>query len=161
MTHFTVQSICGIGMSNTLSKIRAKKDHANDSQVIQNQSEQVSALKRSQAAIPLLNAFNDIKGEFVRIELLKQIWPKDFDRRNDRLVGLVMEVLGGETYPYGLKFYIPGGYRSFAVELGQDESLIYTTTREADSGKPQYVTFRDQEQWMDFFYKTMAYIIDV
>jgi len=148
-------------MNDTLSKIRAKTERASDSQIAERQERQLAAIKRARAAVPLIAAFNDIKNELVRVELLKQVWPDDFDRRNDRLVGLVAEIIGGETHPYGLKFHIPGGYRSFIVELGPDDTPVYASIREGQSGRPQYVTFRDEAQWMEFFYKTMAYILEV
>ncbi|MBB1074680.1 hypothetical protein HUU62_09690 [Rhodoferax sp. 4810] len=148
-------------MNDTLSKIRAKAEHASDSQVTQQQTQQVAAAIRARAAAPLFAAFNDIKNEFVRVDLLKQIWPTDFDRRNDRVIGLVIEIIGGDAHPCGLKLQIPGGHRSFAVELAADGSIAYTSTREAQGGRPQYITFQNETQWMEFFYKTMAYILEV
>ncbi len=148
-------------MNATLSKIRAKLNTGNDPQTAEQQLRRALDLKRAQAALPLLAAFEEIKDQPVKVELLKQIWTTDFDRRNDRLLGLVQQFLGTAPHYYGIKFHIPNGSRVFSIEVGAEETLLYTSTRDGHSGRPQYVTFRDADQWMEFFYKTMAYILEV
>ncbi|MBK5969878.1 MULTISPECIES: hypothetical protein [Thiorhodovibrio] len=148
-------------MNDTLSKIRQKAEQGGESQMQQKESKDSSAAARAKAAEPLLTAFRDIQNEFVKVDLLKQIWPTDFDRRNDRLAGLIAEVLGGPQAPHGIKLMVPGGYRSFSVDFAGDGTLQYTSAREPYSGRAQYVHFQNEEQWMEFFYKTMAYILEV
>ncbi|MBK1647864.1 hypothetical protein [Rhabdochromatium marinum] len=148
-------------MSNTLSKIRQRASQTGESQMLEKETKDTLAMKRAKAAEPLLSAFREIQNEFVKIDLLKQIWPDDFDRRNDRLAGLVTEQLGGAQYPHGIKFLVPGGFRSFSVDISSDGNLCYTSAREPHSGRAQYISFQNEEQWMDFFYKTMAYILEV
>lgn len=148
-------------MNDTLSKIRQKAGQSGESQMQQQEAKDSNAAARAKAAEPLLTAFREIQNEFVKVELLKQIWPNDFDRRNDRLAGLVAEVLGGPRFPHGIKLMVPGGFRSFSVDYSSDGSLQYTSAREPHSGRAQYVHFQNEEQWMEFFYKTMAYILEV
>jgi hypothetical protein len=148
-------------MNDTLSKIRQKAGQTGESQILQQESKDSEAARRAKAAEPLLTAFRDIQNEFVKIDLLKQIWPNDFDRRNDRLLGLLSETLGDPRYPHGIKLLVPGGFRSFSVDFAADGNLLYTSAREPHSGRAQYVNFQNEEQWMEFFYKTMAYILEV
>jgi hypothetical protein len=148
-------------MNDTLSKIRQKVGQTGESQLLQQETKDQAAEQRARAAKPLIDAFRDIQNEFVRIELLKQIWPNDFDRRNDRLAGLLVEWLGGAQRPHGIRLQVPGGFRSFSVDLAGDGNLCYTSTREPHSGRAQYITFQNEEQWMEFFYKTMAYVLEV
>lgn len=148
-------------MNDTLSKIRQKAEKSGESQVLRDESKDSEAARRAKAAEPLLTAFREVQNEFVKIDLLKQIWPNDFDRRNDRLIGLLAEVLGGPRFPHGIKLQVPGGFRSFSVDPAGDGNLCYTSAREPHSGKAQYVNFQTEEQWMEFFYRTMAYILEV
>ncbi|EIC23331.1 hypothetical protein [Thiorhodovibrio frisius] len=148
-------------MNDTLSKIRRKASQSGESQMMEKESKDSDAVKRAKAAEPLIKAFEDIQNEFVKIDLLKQIWPTDFDRRNDRLGGLVAEVIGGPENPCGIKLMVPGGFRSFVVDLAGEGGIRYTSAREPHSGRAQYINFQTEEQWMEFFYKTMAYILEV
>jgi len=148
-------------MNDTLSKIRQKAGQSGESQMLEKQSRDSTAQKRAKAAEPLMTAFREIQNEFVKVDLLKQIWPTDFDRRNDRLAGLVAEILGDPRFPHGIKLMVPGGFRSFSVDISSDGTLCYTSAREPHSGRAVYVNFQNEEQWMEFFYKTMAYILEV
>ena len=119
------------------------------------------ARQRSEAAAPLLQAFADIQHRFVRIDVLKRIWPSDYQRRPDHARGLVAGVLGGERYPYGLSLFIPGGHAVFEVDLTWDGQLHYVSSRETTSTRPQAARFETPEPWLEEFYQTLAQLLEL
>lgn len=148
-------------MNDTLSKIKAKAEGARASVAEEKDSSLVMAQSRHEAALPLLKAFADIQDNFVKIEVLKRIWPTDYDRRPDRARGLVIAVLGGETYPCGLMFHSPGGVRSFEVRETWDGRLTYISSRETAGARPLFWQFDTPEPWLDGFYQTMATMLEL
>jgi hypothetical protein len=150
-------------MNDTLSRIKAQAERRRDSQA-QAQGKASSmelAQRRSEAAKPLLAAFADVANAFVRIDVLKRIWPSDYQRRPDRARGLVIGLLGGEAHPYGLSLHIPGGQASFQVELTWDGKIMYVTSREVLSAQPHSAKFETPEPWLNEFYQMMATLLEL
>lgn len=148
-------------MKDTLSKIRMK---SGDRTLAQEQKKDQGvrlAAELHQAAKPLLQAFEEIKEQPLRIDAMKRIWPDDFDRRDDRAISLVETYLGGEKQPHGLRLRMPGGHRSFTVERTFANQLDYIAVRESLSGAPHSRHFSSTEPWLDLFYDVMATVLEL
>jgi hypothetical protein len=148
-------------MNDTLSRIRAEAERARASSEEGKLSSEESAMRRHRAALPLLGAFADVQHNFVKIEVLKRIWPKDYEQRPDRARGLVIARHGGDLHPCGLIFRIPGGFRSFEVQETWNGRLVYISSRETDGSRPQSWQFDTPEPWLDGFYKAMATLLEL
>jgi hypothetical protein len=148
-------------MNDTLSRIKAQAERQRESQTAGKAATEESVLRRSEAAQPILKAFADIQHAFVRIDVLKRIWPSDYQRRPDRARGLLAGLLGGERYPYGLMLHIPGGQATFEVELTWDGKLMYVSSRETLSTRPRLVRVERPEPWLEEFYQTMSTLLEI
>ncbi|WP_147431155.1 hypothetical protein [Thiocapsa rosea] len=148
-------------MNDTLSKIKAQAERARSSQEEGKETSLEKAQRRHAAALPLLQAFADVQDNFVKIDVLKRIWPGDYDRRPDRVHGLVAAVLGGEAHPCGLMLHVPGGLCSFEVRETWDGKIIYTSSRETTGARHLLWQFDQPEPWLDGFYRTMAGLLEV
>jgi hypothetical protein len=148
-------------MNDTLSRIKAEAERRRVSDAMGKSSTLEQAQRRHEAALPLFKAFADVQDSFVRIDVLKRIWPSDYDRRPDRARGLVIGVLGGERQPYGLSLYIPGGQASYQVEATWDGKILYVSSREVSSARPQSWKFEAQQPWLDDFYLTMSSLLEL
>ncbi len=116
---------------------------------------------RAQLAAPLLRAFADVEQEFVRVAVLRQIWPTDFDRRDDRVSGLLVEKLGPAIAPYGLKMALPHGFLSFEVTLKKEECPVFQCIRDTNGQRPLTMDFPDGQHWLDYFYKVIAEVVEL
>lgn len=148
-------------MNDTLSKIKAMAERSQTSRDQTRDTSLDQAQRCHEAALPLLEAFADVQEHFVKIEVLKQIWPRDYDRRPDRVHGLVAAKLGGEALPCGLMLHIPGGLCSFEVHETWDRKLVYTSSRETHGARPLIRQFDHPEPWLEGFYRTLAGLLDV
>lgn len=148
-------------MKDTLDKIRAHAERARSFRDDLREGDSLAAARRHQAFRPLLDAFMDVQDQYVRVESLKAIWPRDFQQRNERARGLLAALLGGERQPHGLRLYIPGGYRTFDVQENWDGTLTYVSARETEGMRPHIVNFSQLEPWLEVFYETMASLLEV
>ncbi len=148
-------------MNDTFSKIKAQADRQRESRSADKAAGAESAQRRSEAAQPILKAFADIQHAFVRIDVLKRIWPNDYQRRPDRARGLLAGLLGGERHPYGLMLHIPGGQATFEVEMTWDGKILYVSSRETLSSRPRLVKVERPEPWLEEFYQTMSTLLEV
>ena len=148
-------------MNDTISKI---KQLAENSQIAAARSK-ATALEKTQrrhdAAQPLLKAFADVQNAPVRIEVLKRIWPYDFQHRPDRASALVIGYLGDPRRPHGMSFHTPGGQASYEVELTWDDRIVYVSTRETGGSQPQSKKFSEPDSWLAGFYHTMAPMLEI
>lgn len=115
----------------------------------------------SELAAPLIRAFRDVETEFVRISVLRQIWPHDYDRRDDRVAGLLLAMIGPEQAPYGLKLAVPHGALSFEVTLQSDGSPVFSCIRDTHGQRPMPMDFPNSDAWLEFFYKSIADLIEL
>jgi len=148
-------------MNDTLSRIRARAEQAQSVQDEQKQSTVDAASRRHEAAKPLLDAFADVQHHYVKIDVLKTIWPDDYQQRDDRARGLVTGVLGGERLPYGLRLRAPGGFRTWEVQVDWTGAYAYVASRETEGGRPHVNHFDRPEPWLDTFYQAMALMLEL
>ncbi|WP_295428082.1 hypothetical protein [uncultured Thiodictyon sp.] len=148
-------------MNDTLNKIKAEAQRRRESEAMRRASSMDLAQRRSAAAMPLFKAFSDIEHAFVRIDVLKRIWPEDYQRRSDRARGLVAGFLGGEPHPYGLSLHIPGGKATFEVELTWDGKILYVSSREVSGLRPWVSKVEQPEPWLEDFCQTMATLLEL
>lgn len=139
-------------MNQTLERLR---------QIAQGQSADDSDIRRRQAkcaelAAPLIQAFRDLENQFVKIDVLKRLWPEDYEQRNDRFGGLLINWIGPASNPHGLRLAIPHGTISFEVALRQDESPVFLCVRDIHSQRPAIMEFNNREEWLDYFFKSVA-----
>lgn len=148
-------------MNRTLEKLREivqeSEVSAMDSRLRNRQTSQSCA----QLAAPMINAFREVEQQFLRISVMQQIWPQDYDRRDDRVTGLLVSVLGPERAPYGLKFLVPHGSLRFEVVLEPGGSPKFICIRDTDGQRPMSMDFTDAESWLEFFYKSIADLIEL
>jgi hypothetical protein len=148
-------------VNDTLSKIKALAERAQATREGAQESSLEQAQRCHAAALPLLNAFADVQDHFVKIEVLKRIWPRDYDRRPDRIHGLVAARLGGDAFPCGLMLHVPGGLCSFEVHETWDGKMLYTSSRETAGARPLLWQFDHPEPWLEGFYRTLAGLLEV
>ncbi|EXJ15194.1 hypothetical protein [Imhoffiella purpurea] len=148
-------------MNQTLQKLR---ELAQESALTAQDSDVKTRRKYescAQIAAPLIRAFKDVENEFVRISILKQIWPRDYHRRDDRVRVLLVGMLGPREAPYGLKLAVPQGYLRFEVTLKPDGSPVFTCVRDTDGQRPMSMDFPDGDRWLEFFYKSIADLVEL
>ena len=148
-------------MNRTLEKLREIVQESElialDSKLRNRQTSQSCA----QLAAPLISAFRDIEQQFVRISVMQQIWPQDYDRRDDRVSGLLVSMLGPEQAPYGLKFLVPHGSLRFEVVLETNGAPKFICIRDTHGQRPMSMDFTDGESWLEFFYKSIADLVEL
>ena len=148
-------------MNDTVSRIKAEAERRREASASGKSSSEVQKQRLSEAAEPLIKAFADVQKTFVRIDVLKRIWPEDYLRRPDQASGLLVGFHGGEHYPYGLSLHIPGGRASFEVEESWDGKLSYTSTRETMGSRPRSWKYDAAEPWLDDFFQLMATLLEI
>ncbi len=117
--------------------------------------------KCAQLAQPLIQSFHDLGNEFVKVEVLKRLWPDDYEQRNDRLAGLLIAWIGPPTRPHGLRLAIPYGSLTFEVALRQDGSPVFLCVRDILSQRPAIMEFNDRKEWLEFFLKAIADLVEI
>ncbi|SDY08192.1 hypothetical protein SAMN05421644_12815 [Allochromatium warmingii] len=115
----------------------------------------------AELAAPLVQAFRDVQGEFVRIAMLRRIWPDDYDQRDDHVAGLLLDWIGPESAPQGLKLAMPGGSLTFEVALKRDGSAVFTCVRDTLGQRPAMMDFANRDDWLEFFYKSIAELVEL
>jgi hypothetical protein len=148
-------------MSDTLQRIKARKNAALASKQTEAERRAASTQRRAEAAQPLFAALRDVEGQFVKVKVLRQIWPEDFHNRDEHARVLVDSKLGDLSQPCGVRLHVPGGYRRFEVEEASDGGLNYISARETIGGRPHVATYTDRDQWLDAFYGTMASLLEI
>jgi hypothetical protein len=148
-------------MNNILDKLRA---HAEESRRSREDAAERAARRTSAlaaAAAPLVHAFREVQHEPLQVPVLRLVWGKAFDRKDERLVGLLIEVIGPGDAPYGLKLRVPSGTLRFEVELGPSDEPEYLCVRETEGLRPTVSSFADQGHWLEYFYKVLADMVEV
>lgn len=115
----------------------------------------------AELAEPLIRAFKDVESEFVRISVMRQIWPYDYDRRDDRVAGLLVHMIGPNEAPIGLKIAVPHGFLQFEVVLTPGGAPVFTCVRDTHGQRPLAMDFPNAEAWLEFFYKSIADLIEL
>lgn len=155
------QTIGVSNMNDTLSRIKAEAARVQAARAQGRDAALAMAQRRQAAAAALFAAFADVQDQFVRVEVLQQIWPADYQQRNDRARGLVVALLGPEQHPCGLRLRVPGGFRSFEVQETWDGQLRYISAREGPAGRTQATHFDHPQPWLEVFYRTMAMLLEL
>lgn len=148
-------------MNDTVSRIKAEAERRRESNASVKSSSEEQKQRLSEAAKPLLKAFADVQNTFVRIDVLKRIWPEDYLRRPDQASGLLVGFHGGEHHPCGLSLHIPGGHASFVVEETWDGKVSYTSTREILGSRPRSWKYDAAGPWLDDFFQLMATLLEI
>ena len=148
-------------MNDTLNRIKAEAERRRESIASGKSSSEEQKQRLSEAAAPLLKAFADVQNAFVRIEVLKRIWPEDYQRRPDQASGLLVGYHGGERFPCGLSLHIPGGSASFEVEETWDGKVFYHSSRDTMGSRPRFWKYESPGPWLDDFYQLLATMLEV
>ena len=148
-------------MNQTLQKLRQiAQDSTLSTEDTVNRKRQLHA-SCAELAAPLVQAFRDVQGEFVRITMLSRIWPDDYHQRDDRVAGLLLAWIGPESAPQGLKLAMPNGSLIFEVSLKRDGSAVFTCVRDTLGQRPAIMDFANHDDWLEFFYKSIAELIEL
>jgi hypothetical protein len=148
-------------MNDTLKRIKARVDKAVETRLTEAEKQANIARQRAAAAVPLFEAFKDVRNQLVKVSVLQRIWPEDFHNKDDHATVLLSDVLGDKRAPYGLRLHIPGGFRRFEVEVLADGNLNYVAVRESLGGRPHVANFNSPEPWLDSFYITMGSLLEL
>jgi hypothetical protein len=148
-------------MNDTLKRIQARRNMAIESRLSEEHKRAEAARRKAEAAAPLFAAFDDVRNQLVRVNVLKQIWPEDFHSRDDHASVLVAEIIADRHQPYGIKLHVPGGHRRFEVEILPDGDFSYVVSRDTLGGRPHVSNYSSREQWLDTFYGTMASLLEI
>lgn len=148
-------------MNDTISRIKQIADNSQISAARSKATAQEKVQRRHEAAKPLLKAFSDVQHSLVRIEVLKSIWPFDFQHRPDRASALVIGYLGDPRHPSGISFHTPSGQASYEVELTWDDRIVYVSSKETGGSQPQSKKFSEPDPWLAGFYHTMAPMLEI
>ena len=148
-------------MNTTLQKLRELAQESVLSSEDTSIRKQEIIASCSELAAPLIRAFKDVEKEFVRISVLRQIWPHDYDRRDDRVAGLLISFVGSDEAPYGLKLAVPHGSLRFEVSLKGDGSPVFSCYRDTHGQRPLAMDFANGDDWLEFFYKSIADLVEL
>lgn len=148
-------------MNRTLDKLREIVQESELTALDSRLRDRQTSQSRAQLAAPLIDAFRDVEQQFVRISVMRQIWPRDYDRRDDRLAGLLVSMSGPEQAPYGLKLLVPQGSLRFEVLLEASGAPRFICIRDTLGQRPAAMDFTDAESWLEFFYKSIADLIEL
>jgi len=148
-------------MNETLKRIKARVDEAVETRMTETEKQANMARKKAAAAVPLFEAFKDVRTQLVKVSVLQRIWPEDFHNKDDHATVLLSEILGDKRAPYGLRLHIPGGFRRFEVEVLADGNLNYIAVRESLGGRPHVANYNSPEPWLDSFYLTMGSLLEI
>lgn len=148
-------------MSNTLERLKAQaRQIQQDSEVARMRAEAMRDA-RAAAAAPLVQAYEDVKHQLVRVPVLRHVWGEHFENHDEHLAGLLIEMLETEGAVCGLKLRVAGGTVAFLVDAGNGDDLAFLSVRETQGLTPTIRSFVDQEHWMDYFIKVLADMIEV
>jgi hypothetical protein len=122
----------------------------------------LAELKRlEQAAAPILTAYSDLKDQYLRVSVLKQLWPDDFGSRGDRVSALLLGFVAERGMNYGLAIRVPAGQMRFFVQQQKNDELIYIATRDIGDAPPAIREFINRDDWVGYFLRTLANMIDL
>lgn len=148
-------------MNQTLQKLRELAQESVLSEEDSMVRKQEALASCAELAAPLIHAFKDVENEFVRISIMRQIWPHDYDRRDDRVSGLLANLVGPKDAPSGLKMLVPHGSLQFEVVLMLNGTPVYNCFRDTHGQRPLTMDFPNAEAWLEFFYKSIADLIEL
>jgi hypothetical protein len=148
-------------MNNTISRIKQVAENSQAAAARSQAKALEKAQRRHEAAKPLFKAFAEVQHAYVKIEVLKRIWPYDFQHRPDRASALVIGYLGDPRYPHGLSLHTPGGQASYEVELTWDDRIVYVSSKETGGSQPLSKKFSEPDSWLAGFYHTMAPLLEI
>lgn len=148
-------------MNRTLEKVKASAESAARQHHHAQQNRLTVLKQQAEAAREVIDAFHDLENQYVKVHVLQQVWPMDYHTRDDRLRGLLTSILREDGEPYGIEIEIPGGHLRFTAQMMKDGNMGYSAIRDVGNVRPQVMDFVEKEDWMAFFYKSMAQIIEV
>jgi hypothetical protein len=121
---------------------------------------QAAAVRRSQAAAPLLEAYSEIEDQYLLVSVLKALWPLDFEKRDDAFRNL----LRGYVYDHGLicgiRLQTPTGNMTFEAELGPKNEKVYVFSYDSNSFRPTIQRLSNREDWLRIFFTQAAKLIE-
>jgi len=119
-----------------------------------------SAVRRSQGAAPLLAAYSEIEDQYLRVSVLRALWPLDFDKRDDAFRSLLLGYIYDHERICGIKIQTPTGRLTFETELDSMNEYVYIYTYDSDSIRPKTHRYSNQEDWIKNFFTQAAMLID-
>ncbi len=148
-------------MNKTLDKIKALIDQE-DQYRAQNKKKRLAKLHLlAEAAEPLFQSYRDLRNQFVRLQVLQEIWPEDYHRRGDTFEALLLGFIEDQGVRYGLRFLVPGGQMAFYVNLGNNGQLVYQVDQDTYASRPVRREYIHQEDWLHYFVRTMTRLIEL
>jgi len=148
-------------MTRTLDLVKAAAEKANRQARHAEKYREENLRRQAEAAKPLLAAFKDLEGELVKVEVLKQIWPKDYQQRSEKFGSLLAGYVVYRGECYGLEIMIPGGIMRFTSEFSAEGENRFWATKEVGGLRPMAMDFGDRDDWLEFFYKSVAHLIEL
>lgn len=122
--------------------------------------EHTAAARRSQGMEPLLAAYLDLEDQYLRVSVLRAIWPLDFDKRDDAFRNLLLGYVHHDDLICGIRIRTPTGNMTFVTELGPMNEYVYIYTYDSNGLRPQTRQLTNVEDWLNIFYTETAKLID-
>jgi hypothetical protein len=119
-----------------------------------------AALRRGEAMRPLIEVLGDLEDQYIRVSVMRLLWPHDYAQRDDRVRSLIQGFVLEEGIKCGIKLKSVGGSETFSTEIiGRDE-LSFVYAYDSAALQPQTRTFANQRDWMNLFINQMAKVIE-
>lgn len=140
-----------------LKQFLERKNSENEQQKVQ---EYAAAVRRSEGARPLLSAYSNLADQCLRVEVLRAVWPLDFDKRDDTFKNLLLGYVYEKGLICGVRIKTPTGNMTFETELGAMNDYVYIYTYDSNSIRPSTQRFSNGEEWLNLFLMQAAKLID-
>lgn len=108
-----------------------------------------------------MEAFSEIAHHFLKIDVMKQLWPHDYHKRDDRVLALLHDYIGDRSQPHGIQLKSIHGFTAFLTDQTAAGTINYITVRGTGSSNEQVERFDNEESWLDTFYEEMAIVLDL
>jgi hypothetical protein len=118
------------------------------------------AERRSIAFEPLSVMLSEVEDEYVRVSVLRAIWPLDFDKRPDRIKGLIEGYMLSESLCCGVKVRTATGRIMFETDIDGQGKISYIYSYESMGMRPVTREFSSREDWLQAFLYEMTKLIE-
>lgn len=148
-------------MSSTLETLRQIREERFQLEEAAAQRERLARATCAELAAPLIAAFREIENEFASIRQMKQVWPEDFSRRDDRVRVFLARLLGPDEAPHGIVLHIPAGSLRFEVtDIGR-RGLEFVSQKEVWGQKAAALEFPNHAKWFEYFLRVLSDLVEL
>lgn len=148
-------------MSSTLDKLRQIRDQRFELEEAAAQREREARTTRAELAAPLIAAFREIENEYANIRMMKQVWPEDFSRKDDRVRVFLAGLVGPEAAPHGIVLHIPAGTLRFEAMSFGSRPPEFISLKETWGQKAVSIEFPNHGKWFEYFLRVLTDLVEL